>query len=189
MINVRFITAQNVKDNTIINDNVDNKYINMAIDLAHDKDLRQLIGTEFYDAIKAAGLAAAGVINDITPATYKTLVQHEDFIKFLLWNTVYRASIYMTYKFQNKSIAKKSSDNATPVENYDLDKLNDEAKNTAQFYGERLLYFIRENDTDYPLIRECGDIDPPATAYQSPVFTGDPRPTGRKNNPNTRYGW
>lgn len=186
MATLRFIDAQFIKDNSIINDNVDVKYINTAIDLAMDMDLRQLIGTAFYDALKASGLAAAGVINNITPTAYKTLVQRDEFRNFLMWNTVARATIYMTYKYQNKSVAKKSSDNAQPVENYDIDKLTDEAKNNAQFYGERLLYFIRDNEDDYELITECGDIDAPVTAYHSPVYTGDRRPNGRRGNPNTR---
>jgi len=186
---VRFIDAQFIKDNSVINDNMDNKYINAAIDLAMDKNLRQLIGTEFYDDLYSAGAAANGVISSLS-AAYQALIQRHEFKQFMLWSVISGGTLYMTYKFQNKSVAKKSSDNAQPVENYDLDKLVDEAKNNAEFYGQRLLYFLRHEDNaaNYPLLDDCGDIKSPHTAYKSPVFTGDKRPSGRIGNPNTRYG-
>lgn len=185
MARVRFLTAQYIKDNSIINDNMDNKYLNTAIDLAMDKNLRQLIGTAFYDDLISEAQTANGVITSL-PTNYQTLIQLQIFKDFLLWSVIAGGALYMTYKFQNKGIAKKSSDNAQPVENYDLDKLTDEAKNNAEFYGERLLYYLNQNSETYPLITQCGDIDPPATAYKSPVYTGDRRPTGRRGNINTR---
>lgn len=186
---VRFIDAQFIKDNSVINDNMDNKYINTAIDLAMDKNMRQLIGSEFYDNLYSAVETANGVIASLSTA-YQTLVQRNEFKNFLLWSVIANGTLYMTYKFQNKSIAKKSSENANPIDNYDLDKLVDEAKNNAEFYGERLLYWLRhvDNASNYPLLDDCGDIMAPDTAYKSAVFTGLKRPDGRNNNPNTRYG-
>lgn len=178
---VRFINAQYVKDHSIIDDNMDNKYINTAIDLAMDKDLRQLIGTTFYDDLYAAGVTANGVFTAL-PDPYETLVQKAEFKNFLLWSCIAAGTLYMTYKFQNKSVAKKSSDNAQPIQKDEIDKLVDEAKNNAEFYGERVLYFLRDNPTDYPLLEDCGDIDAPRTAYKSQIFMGDPRPRGRRGN-------
>lgn len=187
MAKVRLINAQYIKDFSPINDNMPNKYIDVAIDLAMDKNLRQLIGSEFYDDLYAEVQAAAGVISSLS-AKYQTLVQREDFKNFLMWSVLSGGTLWMQYKYQAKSVAKKGGDFAENADNFSVDKLTDESKNNSEFYGERLLYWLRENSTTYTLLDDCGDINSPRTAYQSPVFTGNKRPNGRIKNPNTRYG-
>lgn len=182
---VRFITAQYVKDNSVIDDNMDNKYIHTAIDLSMDKQLRQLIGTEFYDELYADAVASNGTLASMTSA-HQTLIQRHEFKQYLMWSVLCEGGLFMTYKYQNKSIARKTSDNANPIDNYDIDKLKDEAKNNAEFYGERLLYWIRQNSTDYPKLSDCGDINAPASVYTSQVFTGQKRPKERYGSANKR---
>lgn len=184
---VRLINAQYIKDFSPINDNMPNKYIEVAIDLAMDKDLRQLIGSEFYDDLYSKVQTANGIIASLS-TEYQTLVQKEELKKFLMWNVLNNGTFWMQYKYQAKSIATKGGDGAETGDNYSIDKLQDEAKINAQFYGERLLYWLRENSTIYTFLNDCGDINAPRTAYQSGVFTGNKRPNGRINNRNTRYG-
>lgn len=186
MARARFIDVQYIKDFSPINDNMPNKYIEVAIDLAMDKDLRSLIGSKFYDDLYSAVQSASGVISSLS-APYQTLVQNETFKNFLLWAVMSNGTLWIHYKLQAKSIAKKGGDGAETVDNFTLDKIFDDSKNNSEFYGERLLFFLRENSGDYPLLDDCGDINSPRTAYDSPVSTGLKRPTGRRNNVNNRY--
>jgi hypothetical protein len=183
---VRLIDAQYIKDFSPINDNMDNKIIYVAIDLVMDKDLRQLIGSTFYDDLIAAVQTANGVIASLS-APYQALVDKEDFKNFLMWSVLSQGSLWMQYKYQTKSIAKKGGDGAETADNYSIDKLIDEAKNNSQYYGERLLYWLRDNSTTYTLLDDCGDLNSPKTAYSTQVFLGNKRPNGRINNRNTRY--
>lgn len=183
---VRLVNVQYVKDFSPINDNLPSKYVELAIDLSHDKDLRALIGSPFYDDLIEKVQTANGVIASLS-AAYQALVTKEEFKAYLAWSTLAQGTLWMHYKIQPKSIATKGGDGAETADNYSIDKIQDEAKNNAEFYGQRVLYWLRENSTDYPLLDQCGDLDTPRTSYDSGLSLGNKRPNGRRGNYNTIY--
>lgn len=137
-----FCTPQYIFENTIISDNSDVKLVKKATRVAEDKYILPIIGGMLYNTI----------INKIQTGTltgdYKSLVDRF-IIPCLLEYTVYEYVPY-TYKFRNKGISKQTSETSEPVEREDLYFIRENILQTAQFYGEQLIKYLKANSTMYP---------------------------------------
>lgn len=137
-----FVSPQDARDNTIINNNVSGKLLNVIIRTAEDKYIMPIIGGNLYYTI----------INKISTNTltgdYKFLVDNF-IIPCLLEYTVYEYIPY-TYKFTNKGISKQTSDTSEPADLPDLYYIRDNVRDTAQFYGENLIQYLKVNANSFP---------------------------------------
>lgn len=138
-----FIGVQWIRDNTIVNDNVDAQVLQPIIRMAQYKNIQQTIGTNLYNKL-IADIDAGTLTGD-----YETLVT-EYIIPVLTQFTVLDSLPYMTFKFRNKSISKQGSDNSTPADLPDLYYLRDNLSSTAQFYAERLSRYLQANLNLFP---------------------------------------
>lgn len=185
-----FIDAQYLKDNTILNDNVDEKVLLPIIRSAQAKYIQQVIGTQLTNKLIALVDAfqpiivtpAVGTIGQpgyipavttpgtpIPPDYYNLLVEY--IIPVATQYTIYEAIPFLNFKFRNKGIMKQSSDNAQPSELNELMYLRDNVLNTAQFYAQRMSNFLCKNSNLYPEYSECGDIEPIKDNYRRSIFT------------------
>jgi hypothetical protein len=174
---VIFISEQALKDNSIINENVDMKVLLPVIKLAQEKFMLPILGTGLYNEVKTQVSASnVSVLN-------KTLL--DDYIQpALIWWIMAEAPMPLTYKFMNKSVATRSSENASPASLNDLLKLEERFKDNAQWYSQRITNYLLENSTLYPLYLSPGNgidtIVPKKTMYSTGMYLGS---TINKNLP------
>jgi hypothetical protein len=83
----------------------------------------------------------------------------------------------MTFKFMNKSISTRSSDNSNPIDIDQLTTLANHYKNRAEYYANRLTAHLMENHATYPLYKNAGSgldvIHPSSVQFFSGIFLGE----------------
>lgn len=163
---VLLISEAYLKDATVVNENVDVKVIRSNIKLAQDLYIRPALGTRLYDQllteVQGNTLTAANdtLLTDYVKPALKFFVQFE-------------LGRDLVFKWMNKGIASKNSDNAVSVDLETLKQIREEYKDKAENYLQDLILFIKANVTDYPLYTANTEIDekqPIGNGYTSPIY-------------------
>jgi hypothetical protein len=159
-----FISENKLKENSFINENVDDKLIRATIIQVQDMQIHPILGTGLYNEIKAQIQA-----NTVTNLNRDLL---QDYIQpVIIWWVMADGTIPLTYKFMNKSVVKKNSENSQSADLEELITVANNFKNKAEFYTKRLIKYLESNETVYPLYLNPGnDVDtlhPYREAYQT----------------------
>lgn len=145
-----FITEQFIKDNTLIDGNVDMKYITVTIADAQRMHILPILGTGLYNEIDAQIVA-----NTLSVANTTLLNDYvQDALKY--W-VIFEGIDLFTYHITNKNISTKSSDNSQPIQQIDVIRLMDRNKDKAEFFSQRVTKFLIENEALYPLYTNAGN--------------------------------
>lgn len=135
-----------VKANSPIDNNVADKIITPYIKLATDKWILPLLGTTLYNDL------VAKLTTDITLATqadYKDLM--DTYIqKTLLWYFLAESVLFLSFKFTNKNVVQKTSDNSQATSTSDLLKLKAEFAENAEMYADRTRRHLLANPDKFP---------------------------------------
>ena len=176
---VLLISEQKLKDSTAINLNVDVNILLPYVLQAQTLYIEPKLGTQLYEHIK--GLIQAGTIGNVGNAAYKTLL--DDYISFVLVNySFYHAIPYLRFKIENGNIYSKTSETGTALTTEESQSLREEISNTAQYYTERLIEYIRNNTSDYPeySTNSGADVNPDKNAYYNSMNLERPNQQGTK---------
>ena len=179
MAYVLLISEQKLKDSTAINLNVDVNILLPYVLQAQTLYIEPKLGTQLYEHIK--GLIQAGTISDAGNAAYKTLL--DDYISFVLVNySFYHAIPYLRFKVENGNIYSKTSETGTALSTEESQSLREEISNTAQYYTERLIEYIRNNIGDFPeySTNSGADVNPDKNAYYNGMNLERPNQQGTK---------
>jgi hypothetical protein len=167
-----FITEQYLKETSIIDENVDAKYLQVSILEAQDIHIQPILGSTLYNELISQ--IAANTVTALNTTLLDTYIS-----KALKYWTLYRIVDTLVYKFSNKTIGKKNSENTTPVENYDVVRLKDGFKNDAEWYTQRLVAYLCENRTSYESYMTPGNgsdvIHPETNNYTNGLYLGNTR--------------
>ena len=136
MAYVLFISEDKLKDSTAINMNVDVDLLLPFVREAQKLYVETALGTDLTqhlkDEIVAGTLAGAD----------KTLV--DDYIGDMLPGySLYHAIPYLRFRVENGNIYSKTSETGTALS-------REEVLNTASYYRERLIDYIRNNTASFP---------------------------------------
>jgi nucleoside-specific outer membrane channel protein Tsx len=145
-LNVFFLSEERFKSDSVINENVDPKIITPTIREVQNINILPLLGTTLYNELTTQIETATLTADNVT-------LLESYIIPTMVWFTKYEIIPYMAFKFENKNIAQKSSDNSTPSSVVDLKWLMDNALNKAQWYAERTTRYLCANPTLYPSYR------------------------------------
>jgi hypothetical protein len=176
---VLLISEQKLKDSTAINLNVDVNILLPYVLQAQTLYIEPKLGTQLYEHIK--GLIQAGTIGNVGNAAYKTLL--DDYISFVLVNySFYHAIPYLRFKVENGNIYSKTSENGTALSTEESQSLREEISNTAQYYTERLIEYIRNNIGDFPeySTNSGADVNPDKNAYYNGMNLERPNQQGTR---------
>jgi hypothetical protein len=176
---VLLISEQKLKDSTAINLNVDVNILLPYVLQAQTLYIEPKLGTQLYEHIK--GLIQAGTIGDAGNAAYKTLL--DDYISFVLVNySFYHAIPYLRFKIENGNIYSKTSETGTALTTEESQSLREEISNTAQYYTERLIEYIRNNTSDFPeySTNSGADVNPDKNAYYNGMNLERPNQQGTR---------
>lgn len=153
MATALFIKEDYIKENTLIDENVDTKYITITIADAQRMHILPILGTALYNEISTQ------ILNDNVSSANQTLL--DDYIADALkyW-VIFEGIDLFNYKVTNKAIMTKNSDNSQPIQQDDVIRLMDRNKDKAEFFSERITKFLCANESTYPLFINAGnDVD------------------------------
>jgi len=163
-----FISEQYLKDNTTIDENVDMQILLPTIWQSQEQHIQAIIGGALYK-----DLLSKIAPTDTLSGDDLTLV--DDFIApALLWWVMYEADITMLYKYRNKNVSKKNSENATPVDFKEHRYLREYHKDKAEWWSQRLVNYLCNNSQLFPQYNNSQneELRPKSDAYESNLFLG-----------------
>lgn len=162
MNNVLFISEKSIKENSLVSNNVDGKYIQNAIKTAQDISLQPIIGSKMFRKL------AQMIQDDALTDEYRNLLV--DYIQPILVNSVMSDLVLqLTYKFRNIGAVQTTDTNIMLPSLKDLQYIREDYNLKAQFYMNRLSDFLQANCTrfkDYPGCG-CGELKAKRTAYRT----------------------
>ena len=139
---VLFISENKIKDSTAIGGNVDASFLHPYIKIAQKKYIETKLGTDLFEALQTK--ITAGTLT----GAYQTLV--DDYIQDALvhWS-FYECLPFLRYKVMNNNVVSKTAENSTPLSREEAQDLREEIRNTAEFYTERLIDYIKNNTASF----------------------------------------
>jgi hypothetical protein len=162
---VYFVSDTFIKQNSIINLNVEPQLINLAIIDSQVLHIQMALGSDLYKKLET--LISGGTISNNSNVNYKTLLDDYVVPAVLQW-TLFECIPYIRYKIMNKSVAGQSSDNSTPIELEELKYIQAQFSNKAEFYTQRLADYLLAHMTLFPEYTSADSIDdirPSTTQY------------------------
>ncbi len=166
---VYYISVTYLKDNTPLNENLDDKILKASIKEAQEIYIRDIVGSGVYDELQDQAY------NDTLTADNITLL--DTYIApCLKYYTLVESMMPLTFKFLNKTVASRNSEDATPVTTDELTLIEKRYRDKAEYYADRLRAFLKENPNLYPLYLNYGSgfdaIKPSNTAFFGSMYLG-----------------
>lgn len=167
---VYFISTSYLKDNSAINENVDDKLLKSAIKEAQEIYIRDIIGSGLYDELQTQAFAGTLTANNTT-------LLDSYIAPCLKYYTITESMLPMTFKLMNKSVATRQAENATAITIDELTLIEQRFRDKAEYYANRLRDYLRENTNTYPLFLNPGSgfdtIRPKNTAFYGGFYIGN----------------
>jgi hypothetical protein len=176
---VLFISEQKLKDSTAINLNVDTSLLLPYVRQAQKLYVEPKLGTQLFDKLKT--LITNSTIGNVGNEAYKTLL--DDYIGDMLPNwAFYHAVPFLRFKIENGNIFSKTSETGTALSTSEAQHLREEVRNTAEYYTERMIKYIKDNTSSFPEYNTNtgSDVNPDPNAYYAGMNLERPRRQGNK---------
>ncbi len=169
-LNILFISADTIKERSGLHYNVDEKLIKPEIKTSQDMYILPALGSALYNRLQD-GISC----NNLT-CDEKTLL--DDYVADTLVNYVLSELPQgLSFQFYNKGLVRKSSDNTDMPSMQDLIDIANRYRARAEFYKQRLIKYLKQNQTLYPLYLNFGAgidaIQPDNDAYRASIWLGD----------------
>lgn len=145
MNKVLLISEETLKTYSLVNDNIDGKYLLPAIQTAQDIDLETLIGKALLD--KLCKLVETGEI--VNNSKYRTLL--DDYITpYLVWQVMSNLQLGINYKLSNSGVITNDDERKSRLEYKNNQLLQAQYKHYADSYAIKLKDYLCSGDyTEY----------------------------------------
>ena len=160
MAYVLFISESKLKDSTAVNLNVDDDLLLFGVREAQKLYVETALGTDLTQKLKDE------IIAGTLAGAYKTLV--DDYIGDMLPGyALYHVLPYLRFKVENGNIYSKTSETGNPLTTEEAQHLREEILNTASYYRERMIDYIRNNTSSFPeySTNSGADVSPSTENY------------------------
>ena len=145
--NILLISEETLKEESLINDNVDSALVLPAIVLATETGLQPAIGTKLLR--KVQGLVNDGSISDPVNAKYKELLDIH-ITNYLCYKVMSEIQIPLNYKFRNNGMVKNQDDKLINTELKDVMFLSTYYNDRADFFLKIMNEYLIANTTYFP---------------------------------------
>ena len=179
MAYVLFISEQKLKDSTAINLNVDTNLLLPFVKEAQKLYVETALGTDLTQKLK--DLITAGTIGNVGNEAYKTLV--DEYVGDMLPGyALYHAIPYLRFKIENGNIYSKTSETGNALTTEEAQHLREEVMNTASYYRERLIDYVRNNTSSFPEFstNSGADVSPSSANFYAGINVEKPTNRGTK---------
>lgn len=141
MNKVLLISEETLKTYSLVNDNIDGKYLLPAIQTAQDIDLETLIGKALLD--KLCKLVETGEI--VNNSKYRTLL--DDYITpYLVWQVMSNLQLGINYKLSNSGVITNDDERKSRLEYKNNQLLQAQYKHYADSYAIKLKDYLCSGD-------------------------------------------
>ena len=174
MAYVLFISEIKLKDSTALSLNVDVNILLPFVKEAQKLYVETALGTDLTKKLK--DLITAGTIGNVGNENYKTLV--DEYIGDMLPGySLYHALPYLRHKIENGNVYNKTSETGTALSTEESQAFREEILNTASYYRERLIDYIRNNTGFFPeySTNTGADVSPSIENYYAGMNLEKPR--------------
>jgi len=164
---VLFVNPDYLKRLTNLNGSVEDSYIIPSVIISQDKYLQQYLGTDLLERLKS------DVEGDTLTGDYLTLM--DDYVrKVVCWWTMVDLVPSLYVKIDNGGLVIRTSENASPISQSDLNREVDRSRENAQFYTQRLISYLCNNSGLFPEYssNSGSDMSPEHNAYSTIEVSG-----------------
>jgi hypothetical protein len=148
---ILLVSPKYIKDNYLVDNNVDDTLIVNAITDAQEINIQELIGTKYLKTLKTQ------VQTNTLTAQNITLLD-DYLLPALIRYSLYYLPLYLNNRITAAGVVTKDTDRSTAVDSKDLDDMREELKNMADFYAQRMLRYLIANKTQYADYLNIDDI-------------------------------
>jgi hypothetical protein len=149
---VLFLAPQDIKETTIIGEEVNENVIRSAVCTVQDVDLQKTIGSNLLRRLQE--LVGTDDIRDAQYEPYKVLL--DEYIQPYMQAAVVAEIAYsLAYKFRNKGVIETYDTNVTNAAYNDIAKLIQKYKVDAAAYRDYLCKYLKANSSLYPELCGC----------------------------------
>lgn len=145
MNNILLISEKALKSYSLIDNNIDGKYILPAIQTAQNIDLENLIGPallkKLYDLVDSDEI--------MSQTAYKTLLD-EYIVPYLIYDVMTTVQLGLNYKFSNSGMSISTDEHRAQMEFRNNQLLVEQYRNYANSYALKLKAFLDNHSNDYP---------------------------------------
>ena len=171
MAKLLFISSDYLKENSVVNLNVDDKILSMCIESSQDLYVQESIGTTLYNHLQTV------IINSGSTGltSYETTLLDDYLIPGLINQSIVAASVALSFKIQTKGVQQQNSENSTSVDSTSLEYMRSEYRKNAEFYFQRAIDYIKSYYNEFKDYYNVGsDIDLKGvdTSYKCPIVLG-----------------
>lgn len=168
MAKVLIISEQFIKDNSVINENVDVKLLRATIWDCQRDYIKPLLGTDLYNKV------LADINSDSLTGDYLTLVN--DYISEALLKWVMFESVpTLLYKYRNKAVSTQDSDNSQPISYKAMQEEMNRWKDKAEIRSEDVTRYLCVNSDSFPEYTDNNDDDditPNGRNFTTSIYLG-----------------
>ena len=176
---ILFISETKLKDSTAINLNVDVNLLLPYVRQAQKLYVEPKLGTTLTEKLKT--LITLGTLSLPINVNYQTLV--DEYIGDMLPNwAFYHAIPFLRFKIENGNIYSKTSETGTALSVEEAQHLREEIRNTSEYYTERMIDYICNNNSLFPEYNSNtgSDVNPDQNAYYNGMNLERPREQGTR---------
>ena len=176
---ILFISEAKLKDSTAINLQVDTDLLLPYVRQAQKLYVESKLGTQLNEKLKT--LIKNGTIGNVGNEAYKTLL--DEYVGDMLPNwAFYHAIPFLRFKIENGNIYSKTSETGTALSTEEAQHLREEVRNTAEYYTERMIEYVKNNLSSFPEYssNSGADVTPDRNAYYNGMNLEKPRRQGNK---------
>lgn len=152
MKKVLLLSEETIKKYTLVNDNVDGKYILPTIQIVQEVDLERLIGKALLS--KLTDLVSNNEISNAE--TYKILLD-EYITPYLCWQVMSQIQMSVGFKFNNSGVTVNQDDKKYQMEYRNMQLLVEQYQKYADSYALKMKNYLDSHSSDYPEYNQCVD--------------------------------
>ena len=143
MATALLVTTDDLKNNTIIDGNVDTAKFIQFMRIAQEVHIQNYLGTSLYRAIQAKIIAGtlAGDYLDLVNNYLKDMVMYFAMVDYVP---------FAAFQISNGGVFKHRSENSDTATKEEIDALTEKYRQFAQFFTRRFLDYICDNSNLFP---------------------------------------
>lgn len=147
---IYFYDTPTLYEHSYINGNVDEKLIKPTISAVQDIYILPLVGTGVYDELGSQ--ITSGTLTNANKVLLNSYIRPT-----ILWWVMYEFTFAGHFKYMNKGVMERNSENGQPVRIENLERIAKPHKDKAQHYADRTTKFLLQNQATYPLYFNAGN--------------------------------
>ena len=168
--NTLFISVQSIKDRTGLHANVDEKLVLPEIKTAQDMYILPALGSALYNELQTA-------VDTATYTQLQTTLLDDYIVDALIYFVMSELPQGLSFQFYNKGLLRKTGENQESPSMQDMIDVANRYKARAEFYKQRLIKYLKQNNDLYPNYLNFGSgidsIKPDNEGYTVSMYLGD----------------